>query len=45
MIVFKIIFIIIGIILIFRAVIKEDFDELYIGMLILAIGLGLQQVE
>jgi len=42
--IFKIISIIIGLALILEAVLKEDFDDLFLAIFILVIGIGLEQV-
>ena len=42
--IFKIISIIIGLALILEAVLKEDFDDLFLAIFILVIGIELEQV-
>lgn len=38
----KTILIVVGVLLLFKAVLDEDFDNLFIAMFILAIGIGLE---
>lgn len=42
--IFKIIFIILGLALMLKAILKEDFDDLFLAIFILVIGIGLETI-
>ena len=42
--IFKIISIILGLALILKAILKEDFDDLFLAIFILVIGFGLETI-
>ena len=40
----KLLFIVIGLVLMLKAILKEDFDDLFLAIFILVIGIGLETI-